>query len=161
VTGLLETWKFTRERLGQSWQDLSHQQLLWRPWPGGHNCYEYLYHIAAAEHYWWDVLASTPSEGTDPRLIAAVRNGFLRDEPFPFDDEEFSREGAAAVLSAGYSRAEALLANVTTEQLEVDVESPLGPTITGLGGLVRMCQHAAYHTGQIWLLRQSPSFPAA
>src|SRR5262245_35158876 len=49
---LRDAWKFTRDRLDQSYQDLTEKQLIWRPHPDAHSIGEILYHVAAAEHYW-------------------------------------------------------------------------------------------------------------
>jgi uncharacterized damage-inducible protein DinB len=161
VNDLHAVWLFTRQRLGPAHEGLTAQQLLWQPYVSGHCISEYLLHIAGAEHYWASRLtgrdpAATEFEG---RLDRAVIDGFLADRPFPFPGYELTRDVVEQALAFTFAEVRAIFENPTQQQLEMALVSPIGDDVTGREGLIRLAQHAAYHTGQIWLLRQDPRFP--
>jgi hypothetical protein len=161
MTDFAEVWSFSNERLAQAIEGLDDRQMSWRLYDGGHCIFEYLYHIAGAEHYW-----SSRMAGVDPnltelggRLDAAVRAGFLRDGQFPFGEDDFRRDLVESALAWTHAAIAPIIGSPTQQQLSMQLESPLGPMVTGRGGLIRLAQHAAYHTGQIWMIRLSPEFP--
>lgn len=163
MTEYSEVWRFTRDRLRPACADLSHEQLLWRPNADAHCIYEYLYHIAGAEHYW-----AARMSGSDPRADAltelldrSVREGFLADGPCPCMALPPDQKSVEHALSFAFDELAPIIDEPTPEQLEMTMESPLGPIVTGREGFLRVAQHAAYHTGQIWLLRMLPDFPKA
>jgi uncharacterized damage-inducible protein DinB len=164
MTEFAEVWLFTRERLAGSWEDLDDSQLRWRPWEGAHSIAQMLAHVAGAEHY-----LACRTLGRDPhatpdeqRLDRAVIASFIQEtEPFPFADEELTRPFLERLLNSAAALAREALENPTAEQLQREFPSPLGPIITGRQALWRMAQHPAYHTGQIWLYRLSPTFPGS
>ena len=161
MTEFAEVWQFGRGRLKATYERLSDEQMKWRPFPGGHCIYEYLFHVAGAEHYWATRLAGADPSATefDAKLDKAVRNGFLLDEPFPFSEGEFRLELAIKALDKAYAEIGPIIEKPTAEQLAMQIESPIGPVVSGREGFHRIAQHAAYHTGQIWLLRLDPRFP--
>ena len=163
MTEFAEVWHFSRSRLKATYEGLSDGQMKWRPYPGGHCIYEYLVHIAGAEHYWATRLGGLNPSSTqfDGNLDKSVRNGFLRDEPFPFAEPEFSFELANRALDQSFAELRPIIEQPTHEQLEMRIESPIGPIVSGREGFHRIAQHAAYHTGQIWVLLQDPRFPQA
>ena len=157
MTAFAQVWSFSRDRLSQAHEGLTDAQMAWRQHLEGHCIFEYLFHIAGAEHYWAVKMAGAEEE---EKLFSAVRSGFLRDGPFPFAGDDFRREKAEAALEKSREQLVQLIESPSQDQLEMKIESPLGPTITGREGLIRVAQHAAYHTGQIWVLRMDPRFPA-
>jgi hypothetical protein len=59
MTQFAEVWHFTRARLEQAMQGLTHEQMCWRPHSEAHTIFELLYHIAGAEYYWaigWEIV---------------------------------------------------------------------------------------------------------
>ncbi|GIV03104.1 MAG: hypothetical protein KatS3mg015_1934 [Fimbriimonadales bacterium] len=164
MTEFAEVWLFTRERLAGAWEDLDDRQLRWRPWRDAHSIAQMLAHVAGSEHYLGcRILGRDPhTTPEDQRLDRAVIASFIEEqEPFPFSDEELTKSFLSRLLDRSAAIAREAIANPTMEQLQREFRSPLGPTITGRQALWRMAQHAAYHTGQIWIYRMSPEFPPA
>lgn len=163
MNALHDVWEFTRQRLDQSLDGLSLAQLEWRPYEESHPTFDLVYHICGAEHYWASRLG-----GTDPaeneyaaRLDKAVHDGFLREGTAPFGAPEF-RSIAELRKAMDYTAAEvrALHKNLSQDVLDMPLLSPIGDPVTGYQGLIRLAQHAGYHTGQIWIYRMDPRFPA-
>lgn len=160
MTQFAEVWQFTRTRLDAAIEGLTHEQMLWRPHPLAHNVYELLYHIAGAEYYWANRLGSRPPESEfERRLDRAVIEGFLQDAEFPFGIEDMSETAVRSVLHFSYDRLRPIIEAPTSEQYEMRLVSPVGDDVDGRTGLIRIAQHAGYHTGQIWSLRLDPRFP--
>ncbi|MBS1722187.1 MAG: DinB family protein [Armatimonadetes bacterium] len=157
-----EVWKFTRERLAPAYQDLSPRQLCWRPHASAMTIGEMLYHVAGAEHWFGKRLQGEDPYSTemDARIDKSVRAQFINEDPFPFSEEDMTVEQIDAALRHTENLVRPLLEDPSHEALTRMVETPLGPTVEGVGGLWRIAQHAAYHTGQIWAYRQRPDFPA-
>ena len=161
---LYDAWKFTRDRLDQAYKDLNEYQLLWRPHAQAHNIGELLYHMAGAEHYWASRMTDRDPRATplEEKLDKAVREGFLIDgTSSPFTDEEMKLPLIEQALEFSGRALTPILQSPTEAQLEMKLISPLGPEVTGYGGLMRIVQHAGYHTGQIWIYRMDPRFPTA
>lgn len=161
MNGFLETWEFTRVRLAQSIDDLTEEQGAWRPFPGANTITEMVFHLAGAEHWFGcRVLGVDPnSTEFERKLDNSVRAKFLTGDIFPFEGEELTLANAKQALEFSSKRARQFLTEQTPEQLARQIESPLGPIVDGVGGLLRIAQHSAYHTGQIWTYRQMPGFP--
>lgn len=154
-----EVWKFTRERLVQSFRDLTPAQLTWRPFREGHNIGEMLYHVAGVECWFGTKMTGLQPEGEVARLVLAARASYITDEPSPFGDTDMNVADIEAALARGAATIEQVITNPTAEQLSMDVETVIGPVVPGVACLWRVAQHAAYHTGQIWTYRQNPGFP--
>lgn len=160
---LYDVWLFTRQRLDQSIEGLSEAQAAWRPHETAHTIAEMLYHVAGAEHWMATRLLGLDPEATerDKKIDRSVRASFITDDPFPFGAGECTLADARLALAETAPLAERVLKNPGPEILEKPLETPLGPVVEGVGGLWRIAQHAAYHTGQIWTYRSLPGFPAA
>lgn len=159
--GLLDTWLFTRERLRPAYADLSQEDLLWRPFDGAHSIGELLYHIAGAEHYY-----ATRIDGRDPaatewerKLDRAVIDDFLAEGEAPFGPQDMQPDLIEKALQFSASELRPILQRADEMDLSMRFASALGANITGYEGLLRVTQHAAYHTGQIWIYRRDPRFP--
>jgi len=164
MSHLCEVWQFTRERLDQSYKDLTRDQLLWRPHENAHSIGELLYHMAGAEHFWASRMTDRDPHATpyEERLDKAVREGFLLEGTLsPFAPEDMELHLIDKALEFSGSALRPILENPTEKQLTMKMISPLGPEVTGMGGLLRIVQHAGYHTGQIWIYRMDPRFPKA
>jgi uncharacterized damage-inducible protein DinB len=155
-------WHFTRRRLAQAIEGLSNAQLNWRLFEGAHSIAEYLYHVAGVELYWAHHLGSwQPADDFEAGvLLQCTCDSFLNEKPFPLPQ---SRAATQRMLDARYNwhtnDSAPIIESPTPEQLAKPVRSPIGDPIDGREGLIRVAQHAAYHTGQIWLIRMYPQFP--
>ncbi len=156
-----EVWHFTRARLAQAIEGLDDDQLRWRPHAQSHSIAELLFHIAGAEHYWAAMLARRDAGATDfeAKLDRAVREGFLRDGGCPFGEDEHTLRRAKEALDFAFRELRPIIEAPAQEQLEMRLESPIGDDVDGRTGLIRIAQHAGYHTGQIWMIRMMPGFP--
>jgi uncharacterized damage-inducible protein DinB len=161
VRGLLDTWLFTRERLRPSYSDLGHEDLLWRPFEGAHSIGELLYHIAGAEHYYAARISGRNPAGTDweAKLDRAVVDDFLAEGKTPFGPDDMHPQLVEQALEFSALEIRPILENPTQGELSKTIVSALGASVTGYEGLLRVTQHAAYHTGQIWIYRKDPRFP--
>lgn len=155
MTELGQVWAFTRVRLQKSIEDLSDDQIRQASYPGGHSIGQIVAHIAGAEHYWAARMTGQDPDATelDAKLDRAIMDGFLRDGDCPFSDEELSLEGVQSLLDYSKSQIRPLYENPTAEQLAFRMKSPIGDDVDGHEGLIRLAQHAGYHTGQIWTIR--------
>lgn len=156
-----EVWNFTRERLAQAYQDLTPAQLKWRPQPGAHNIGEWIYHVAGAEC--WFAMRMSQEVPTDviARLAMGARATFIDDSPFPYHDEDMTVDLINAALTTSGDFMRPVIENPSQAQLDMGVETVIGPVVPGVACLWRVAQHAAYHTGQIWVYRFDPRFPVA
>jgi hypothetical protein len=156
-----EIWEFTRGRLKQAYEDLSDGQLRWRPFPGGHNIGEMLYHCAGVE-VWFSVrmlpIGRTPELD---RLAECARATYITEDPFPFSDGDVTLAAVDQALDLSAKLVRPLVEAPTPEHLTMPVETVIGPVVEGVGCLWRIAQHAAYHTGQMWTYRQDPRFPGS
>lgn len=162
IHGVGDVWRLTRRRLSQGIEDLNDEQWHWRPHSQAHTIAEICVHLAGAEHYWWArmcEIAPTSNE-FDPKLDRAVIDGFLEDHPFPYTSHELTHEFVLERLTLMCSRIDVLYQGATEAQLSMPVRSPIGDDIDGYEGLLRLSQHAGYHTGQIWQMRLRPDFPS-
>lgn len=161
MNDLAMVWHFTRVRLNQAIEGLNTEQMSWQPYEGGHTIFNYLYHVAGVEYYWViRLLEQPPANEFERKLEIAARDGFLREAQVPFNDSEDLRvEAVRRALDFTFERFGNLIENLTETQAAMPSISPIGDPITGKEGLVRVAQHAGYHTGQIWLMRMDPRFP--
>jgi uncharacterized damage-inducible protein DinB len=158
---LLDVWLFTRERLKPAYKDLTEQQLLWRPHADAHNIGELLYHIAGAEHYYACRISerNPRSSEWEEKLDRAVTDGFLRELSVPVADEDMKMDLIEQALEFTALEIRPILETPTEKEMQQEYISPIGDHLNGYQGLIRLVQHAGYHTGQIWVYRMDPRFP--
>lgn len=157
---IADIWRFTRTRLAQAIEGLSDAQLNWRMFEGAHSIAEYLYHVAGAELYWAHHLGGwQPANEFEAGVLACCTDSFLNEKPFPLSPSLCNARDVARALGFAYEQLAPIIESPTPEQLAKPLRSPIGDAITGWEGLIRVAQHAAYHTGQIWLMRMHPAFP--
>lgn len=160
MSDLASVWRFTRMRLQQAIEGLTDAQLSWRPFARAHTIAEYLYHVAGAELYWAHHLGDwQPGTDFEAGVLACCTDSFLNTHPFPLPPSLSNAQAVARALSLSYAALAPIIESPAPEQLAKRLRSPIGDAITGYEGLVRIAQHAAYHTGQIWLIRMHPEFP--
>lgn len=157
---LARVWHFTRIRLAQAYEDLNDTQLNWRMFEGAHSIAEYLYHVAGVELYWAHHLGGyTPQNAFESCLLRCATESFLKEAPFPLSQAECTARRVKQTLDFTFALIRPIVEQPTEDILTKPVISPIGDPIDGREGLVRMAQHAGYHTGQIWLMRMHPEFP--
>ncbi|MCS7208998.1 MAG: DinB family protein [Fimbriimonadales bacterium] len=161
MSELAALWRFTRARLAQAIEGLTDAQLNWRMFAGAHSIAEYLYHVAGAELYWAHHLGGwQPADEFEAGVLACTRDSFLNDAPFPLAASLCNTTDVHRALNLSYAQLAPIIDSPTPEQLAKPVRSPIGDPIDGREGLIRVAQHPAYHTGQIWLIRMHPEFPS-
>lgn len=153
-------WTISRGRFAAELQGLNHEQLSWRLHPGALTLAEAALHVAGVEVKFGSSLLGTAPEGEMARIASAATEGVVNDHPFPFTAEEMTPEFVARSLEQAKALVEPTLLDASPERRAVSMVSALGPVITGEGALARLTFHAAYHQGQVYLIRQAPSFPA-
>ncbi len=157
---IAEVWHFTRKRLAQAIEGLTDAQLNWRMFEGAHSIAEYLYHVAGVELYWAHHLGGyQPQSEFEQCLLRGATDSFLKEAPFPLPATACSAGQIHQTLTHTFALIRPIIEHPTPEQLTKPVVSPIGDPIDGREGLIRLAQHASYHTGQIWLMRMHPQFP--
>lgn len=154
-----EVWAFTRERLAQCYQDLSHEQLVWRPHHGAHNIGEMLYHLAGCEVWFAQGLGDLDLGAEMSHLKQAARDSYITEDDAPFKDDDMTVEKIDAALAASENLIRPIIESPTEAQLAKPTETVIGPVVPGVACLWRVAQHSAYHTGQVWTYRFDPRFP--
>ncbi|RYG26643.1 DUF664 domain-containing protein [bacterium] len=153
-------WTISRGRFVAELEGLSHEQLSWRMHPGALTLAEAALHVAGVEVKFGSSLLGTVPQGEMARISAAATDGVVNDKPFPFGSEEMTPEFVAKALDEAKVLVEPTLLDPIPERREVSMVSALGPVITGEGALARLTFHAAYHQGQVYLIRHAPGFPS-
>lgn len=160
MSELATVWRFTRRRLAQAIEGLTDAQLTWRMSDGAHSIAEYLYHVAGVELYWAHHLRGwQPADDFEAGVLQCTCDSFLNAQPFPLSQAQCNAADVERALQLAYAQLAPLIESPTPEQLAKPVRSPIGDPIDGREGLIRAAQHAAYHTGQVRLMRMHPKFP--
>jgi hypothetical protein len=160
MSEIATVWQFTRRRLAQAIEGLSDAQLNWRLFDGAHSIAEYLYHVVGVELYWAHHLGGwQPADDFEAGVLQCTCDSFLNEKPFPLPQTRCNAADVGRALQIAYNALLPIIESPTPEQLAKPVRSPIGDPIDGREGLIRVAQHAAYHTGQIWLTRMHPQFP--
>lgn len=155
MTELGEVWAFTRVRLDAALDGLTDDQMRVLPWSEGHSIFEIAYHIAGAEHYWATRMLGIDPERTpyDAKLGRAIMDGFLREGNSPYGEEDLNLSSLGQALAYSEGLIRPIYEAPTEAQLTMRMKSPIGDDVSGREGLIRLAQHAGYHTGQIWTIR--------
>ena len=153
-------WSLSRDRFVASISDLNTEQLNYRLFPGTLTIGEMAVHIAGVDIYFSNGMLGGGLPPDLARLLRAAMDSVANDRPFPFAPEELTPEFVAETLATARTFVEPLIQNPTAEARAAEIVSVLGPVISGSGALARFAFHAAYHHGQVYLIRACPSFPA-
>lgn len=153
-------WSLSRDRFVASISDLNAEQLNYRLFPGTLSIGEMAIHIAGVEIYFGSGMLKEELSPEFSRLLRAAMDGVANDRAFPFSSEELTPEFVVETLASARSYVEPLIQNPTAEARAAEIVSVLGPVISGSGALARFAFHAAYHHGQVYLIRACPGFPA-
>lgn len=153
-------WTLSRGRFVAELEGLSQEQLSWRLYPGALTLAEAALHVAGVEVKFGSSLLGTEPQGEMARIAAAATDGVVNDKPFPFSAEEMTPSFVSGALEQAKALVEPTLLDPSRERRAVSMVSALGPVITGEGALARLTFHAAYHQGQVYLIKQAPGFPS-
>lgn len=152
-------WNLCRGRFLDALQGLSQEQLNWRLHPGTLTCGEMAFHVAGAEVNFAAQLTEAALDPYLERLSHAATDSIVNDKPFPYSEAETTPDAIAEALVRSRAMMEPLILSPSEEILRKEIVSVLGPVITGEGAFARMAFHAAYHQGQVHIMRTSPGFP--
>lgn len=154
------TWELTRGRFVDSYQGLNEAQLNFRLFPDTLTIGEMALHVFGVEaSYAATVLGEDLTEFGE-KLKEASYQGVVNDNPFPFSAEEITPQ--LLEQAERYSRpiVERAIVDPTDAVRNAKAKSVLGPDIDGNGVLARLSYHPGYHQAQVYMIRQSPNFPA-
>lgn len=160
MSDFLAAYQLSRTRFESEVEGLSQEQLNWRLQPGTLTIGEAAMHVAGAEVNFISQLLGTNLDEYATRLKSAATQGIVDDLPVPFSPEEITPEAVSKALAFGRSMAEPVIAAPADEVRSTVIKSVLGPMIDGTGALARLCFHAGYHQGQVYLMKCAPGFPA-
>ena len=153
-------WRLSRSRFVDAIQTLNQDQLNWRLHPGTLTLGEAALHVAGVEVSFTSQLTGIELDPFLTRLRSAATEGVVNENSFPFIAEEITPELVHRALSMSRDMVAPVIENPSSEILNKEIVSALGPVITGEGALARFAFHAGYHQGQAHLIRTAPGFPA-
>ena len=116
-------------------------------------------HVAGVEFWFLSQLHGHSPEGEDARLAKAATDGAVNELPFPFAAEEITPEFVAEQLAKAHALVAPVIESIPDSFRTTEIKSALGPIITGDGVFARLSFHAAYHHGQVYLIKMAPGFP--
>ena len=154
------SWTLSRQRFNDSLADLSHEQLNWKLSANTLSIGEMALHVAGVEVSFASQLTGLELNDEQTKLAKTATDGVVNDKPFPYELHEITAETIAQALAYSRTLVEPRLTAPTFDQLHKEIQSALGPIITGQGALARLAFHPAYHQGQVYLLRNADNFPA-
>lgn len=152
-------WALSRDRFVAEIAGLSREQLAWRLYPGCLTIAEAALHVAGVEAKFGAAILGVEPDPSLCRLVLAATDGVVNDSPFPFAEEEMTPEFVTEALEAARAFVEPILLDPNAERRSATLVSALGPVISGEGAMARWTFHAAYHQGQVYLVRHAPGFP--
>ena len=153
------SWKLSRSRFVESLDGLSNAQLNWRLQPSCLTLGESALHVAGVEVSFASQLQDTKLDAIGIRLKAAATDGVVNANPFPFEAEEITADFVNEALGYAEAQVRKMIESPSDTILQKEIVSALGPIINGEGALARLAFHAAYHQGQVYLIRNAPGFP--
>jgi len=155
----IATRALSRGRLTDSTKEFSQAQLNFRLHENALTIGEMVIHVAGVEVSFASQLLGAELSPAEQKLKSAATDGAVNDLPFPYTESEITPEFVQECLTIAdnwitklYDQGDA----VRTKELQ----SALGPIITGEGAFVRLGFHPGYHHGQVYLIATSPNFPA-
>lgn len=155
------SWNLSRQRFVDEVSNLTDRQLRWHHHPGSLSIGQMALHVAGVEVSFASQLLDIDLDEQTARIRSSATEGVVNDHPFPFAEEEITAALVGAALERSKSMVEPMITAPSPEVLSKEIKSALGPIITGNGALARLAFHPAYHQGQAYLLKTTPTFPAA
>ena len=153
------SWELARQRFVDAVSPLNQEQLNWKMQPDALTAGQMAVHVAGVEVSFSSQLCDTQLDELGTKLKSAATDGVVNDKPFPFRAEEITPEFVGQSLSIAKAMTEPIMRNPSQELKSKQIQSALGPIITGEGALARLAFHPAYHQGQVHILVTSPDFP--
>jgi uncharacterized damage-inducible protein DinB len=159
VTDFGISWNLSRQRFVDEIKGLSDEQMRWRPYSGALSIGEMGIHVAGVEVFFTSQLSGSELSDLEVRVRSSSTDGVVNDKPFLFADEEISTNLVLKILDNAAEMVTPLMTSPTPDILAKEIQSALGPIITGKGALARFAFHPAYHQGQAYFYKSMPSFP--
>jgi hypothetical protein len=153
------SWELSRGRFDQEVLGLNQEQLNFRLYPGALSIGEMAVHLAGVEIWFLSQLHAQPVPDTLVRVARCATEGVVNENPFPFTASELTPALVADALSQAASMVKEVIYEPATTLLQKEIQSALGPIITGQGALARFAFHPAYHHGQVYQIKCTPGFP--
>ena len=153
------SWELSRGRFGTEVMDLTLEQLNFRLYPGFLTIGEMALHVAGVEIWFISQLNRLQIPADLVKVAKCATEGVVNADPFPFSSSEITPGLVTNVLEKASALVREVIFEPTDDQLTVEIQSALGPIITGRGALARLAFHPAYHHGQAYQLRNAPGFP--
>jgi hypothetical protein len=160
VSDFSTAWTLSRQRLVDEVKDLSDEQLQWRPHASALSIGQMAIHVAGVEMLFSSQLLGESLSAEEQRVKNAATEGVVNATPFPFSDDEITRETVGNVLLRSKQILETIITAPSEEILVKQIKSALGPIVSGEAAFARLCFHPAYHQGQAYLMKTDPNFPA-
>ncbi len=160
MTDFAKSWRLSRQRFVDSVADLNQDQLNYRLHDGVLTIGEMALHVAGVEIWFVAQLTGQELNQAEIKLTQAAVNGVVNEKPFPYSADEIAPPMVTWAMGRAEGYVQKNIEEPTEEFLTKEIQSALGPIITGEGALTRFAFHPAYHQGQVHLIRTSPGFPA-
>lgn len=160
MSDFIATYEITRGRFTDAITKLSHAQLNFRQNPNTLTAAEMALHVAGIEVSYASQLFESNLNAEDELLARCATEGSINDLPFPVPAEELTPDRVAKDLERGRAAAMSLFESADPNIRAKVVPSALGPLMNGQGAMARLCSHAFYHLGQVYMIAQSPDYPA-
>jgi len=159
MTEYANSWAMSRQRFVDEIKGLNAEQLNWKIHPGALSIGEMALHVAGVEIYFIGSLTKRDFSDLENKIAACAKDSVVNDNPFPFSVHEITPESVITGMDHAKSIVEPVITNPSQEVREGTVVSVLGPTVSGDGVFTRLAFHSAYHQGQAYTYKTSPSFP--
>lgn len=153
-----ESYNLSRGRFASSVEGLNQAQLTWKIHPDALSIGQMAIHVAGVEIWFTAQCLGKELDALEAKFARCATEGSVNDLPFPYPDDEITPELVLQALATGEKAARELFANGASIR-EVQLQSALGPIITGSGAMARMAFHPGYHHGQAYLIATAPGFP--
>lgn len=160
MNDFLATYEITRGRFSDAVTKLTSAQLNFRQNPNTLTAAEMALHVAGIEISYASQLFESHLSPEDELLARCATEGSINDLPFPVPAEELTPERVARSLERGRAAAISLFESADSEIRNKVIPSALGPLMNGQGAMARLSAHAFYHLGQVYMIAQSPDYPA-
>ena len=159
MSDFAKAWTLSRQRFVDEIKDLNGEQLRWKLHADSLSIGEMALHVAGIETSFGTQILDKELTPEQAKLKRAATEGVVNSNPFPFAASEIDAPLVLGSLEASKAIVEPLITEPSPAVLTKQIQSALGPIITGEGAFARLSFHSAYHQGQAYLIKTSPGFP--
>ena len=160
MTDFAISWNLCRGRFVDSVSGLTNEQLNYRLHPETLTIGEMALHVAGTELWFVSQLTKRENDAYESKLIKAATDSVVNDLPFPYSREEVNEVAIIEAFDYVAKIVQPHIENPSDEFLTTEIQSVLGPIITGQGALARFAFHPGYHQGQVHIIKTAPGYPA-